>query len=311
MMRHRAWLAEQDIVHCHLTFGAVFGAAVRALTALGKSRPTVVETYHSVGMPMPPLNRWLRARLAARFDAFALMAQDDYWSRFVASHPDLLSRVILNGISDPGPIEADPLVRRAYRRRLSIPDDCRFVVGTVGMLRPDRVPWRFVQIFAQIARALGSQVHFVLAGAGSEYDRVRSMVAEHGLEAQVHMPGLVLDPRLPLSILDLYVTINVREVTGLAALEAAHAGVPVLGIQRADGYCAQPEDWIWSSHDARETAERAIALLRSPAELRALAERQSAYVRTHHSADAMFRSYDALYQAAMERRRRGPSVRRA
>lgn len=308
ILRHRAWLSDQDILHCHMTFGVVFGAAVRSLRLRSGSRwPTVVETQHAVGMPMPPLNRWLRARIAARLDAFALMARDDYWCGFLDAHPDLLSQVILNGISDPGPLERDPEARIALRRGLGIPDDCRFVVGTIGMLRPDRVPWRYLPIFAEMARALGSQVHFVLAGGGAEHDRLRSLISEHGLEGQVHLPGLVLEPRLPLSVMDLYLTMNVRDVTGVAALEAAHLGVPVLAIQMAADYLAQPDDWIWSSTDPNEIAERAIALLRSPADRQELAARQSAHVRAHHTSEAMARSYEVLYRAAIERRKRAHS----
>jgi glycosyltransferase involved in cell wall biosynthesis len=302
LWRHRLWLAEQDILHCHLTYGAVFGTAVGLWrAALGAQQPAIVETYHAVGMPIPPLHRWFHARLAARRDALALMAEDKYWRAFLTNRPGLLSAFITNGISVSRQYDVEPAIRRAYRRELGIPDECRFVIGTVGMLRPERQPWLYLPIFAEVARIFGSEVHFVLAGGGSELDRMRSLVIEHGLAEQVHLPGLILDPSLPLSIMDLYITLNVGAITGVAALEAALSNLPVLGIQMLAGYQAGPDDWIWSSTDLLEIAERAIKLLQSTTERQTLAEQQRAYARAHHTTEAMASSYYALYQAATER----------
>ena len=302
LWRHHFWLAEQDVLHCHLTFGAVFGSMVRFFRPiLGSRKPAVVETYHSVGMPMPVLYRWVRARMAAHFDAFALMAEDDYWRTFIRRRPSLLSAIIPNGVSFQGLVDVEPATRRAYRREIGIPDECRYVVGTVGMLRSDRNPWLYIPIFAEISRILGPEVHFVLAGGGSEYERLRLLVAEHGLEKQVHLPGLVLEPRFPLSIRDIYLALNVGAVTGIAALEAAYLGLPVLAIQMRPNYKAQPEDWIWSSTNLSEVAARVIELLNLPTDRQALAERQATYVRSHYTVEAMARSYDAFYRAAIER----------
>ena len=48
--------------------------------------------------------------------------------------------------------------------------------------------------------------------------------------------------------MNLYVTLNIGKLTGLAAMEAAYSGLPVLGIQLSD-YSTQANDWIWSSKD--------------------------------------------------------------
>lgn len=302
LLRHRSWLAEQDILHCHLTFGAVFGTAAGILLwMLGAKRPSIVETYHAVGMPIPRLHRWFHARLAARRDALSLVAEDDYWRAFLADHPGLLSAIIPNGISISFQGNVDPTARRAYRLELGIPDDCRFVIGTVGRLEPDRQPWLYLTIFTEMARALGPEVHFVLAGGGTELDRMRSLVIEHGLEGRVHFPGLVIEPCLPLSIMDIYITLNVGATTGVAALEAALLNLPVLGIQMLAGYRPSPNDWIWSSANLLDVAAQSIQLLRSPSEKLELVERQRTYVRANHTSEVMASAYSQLYQAIHDR----------
>jgi glycosyltransferase involved in cell wall biosynthesis len=302
--RHRGWLGEQTILHCHLTYGAIFGSVVSALRRVsGAGAPAVVETCHAVGLPIPALQRWLYARLAVGRDALVLMAEDDYWRHFLVTHPRLLSAFIPNGVSASGMAGADPSAVLAYRQQAGIPDSCRLIVGTVGMLRADRQPWLYIPLFAEIAQTLGPDVHFLMAGSGSELGRLQALVNEHGLSGRVHFPGLAINASLPLSAMNLYITLNVGAVTGMAALEAALSHIPVIAIQLLAQHQSGHKDWIWSSPDPREVAKRAIELLRSDTELKAMADSQASYARQHHSVEAMAGSYNALYAAAVERSR--------
>lgn len=301
LSRNRAWLAEQDILHCHLTYASVIGTLVRLLrTPRHAGRPAVIETYHGVGMAFPAAIRWLHSRLATQRDALVLMAVDDYWQRFAERRPKLLCQVIANGVAVPeGSVGEQE--RLAYRRQIGIPDDCERIVGTVGQLRPDRQPWLHLPIFADIARALGPSCHFVIAGDGPEFGRLKELVRKSGLEERIHLPGLVQSARLPVSIMDLYVTLNVGQITGIAALEAAFERKPIVAIQLLKDYKPAASDWIWSSSDPAEVAAHAIALLKSPERLAALAARQQDHVRANHVVDVMADAYRALYRRAIER----------
>jgi glycosyltransferase involved in cell wall biosynthesis len=294
LWRHRSWLAEQDIIHCHLTYGAIFGTIVKTLRR-GR-QPRVLETCHFVGMPMSRVKRWFHARLSSHRDAFVLMAQDQYWTNFLARHPDLLFRFIPNGISMPDPACIDKTKRMDYRKELNVPKNCDFVIGTVGRLVQERKPWLYFPIFAEIARLLGPGAHFVIAGGGPELDRMSVLVAEHGLLGRVHLPGLVLDPRPTMLAMDLYITLNVGATPGVAAMEAALLGVPVLAVQLLPEYEREPTDWIWSSSDLSEVARQSITILRSPAAKFELLERQGSYVRSNHTTEVMGRAYQQLYR---------------
>jgi glycosyltransferase involved in cell wall biosynthesis len=304
LFRNFSWLAEKDIIHCHLTFGSVVGEAIHIWKKIsGRKKPAVVETYHAVGMNTSKYLRWLHSQLAARRDAFALMAEDEYWNAFLMKHPNLLSKIIPNGISISDQEPADQEMRLNYRRELGIPDDCKFIVGTVGNLRQDRQPWLYIEIFSEMARVLGSKVHFVIAGGGkeSEFDHLKLVINKHGLEDRVHLPGLALNPDIPRSIMDLYLTLNVGPLTGIAALEAASSLLPILAIQLRAEYNCGSEDWIWSSSNPVKLAEKAIELIQSPVDRKALAEKQAGYVRAHHTTEMMMKTYFKLYQVAIER----------
>lgn len=294
MWRHRFLLADQDIIHCHLTYGAIFATFVKVFRR--GSRPIVVETYHAVGMPIPWLKRWFHARLAVHRDAFVLIAQDAFWDKFLASHPDLLSITIPNGISIPDITRIDTAESISYRKELGIPDNCKFVIGSVGRLSPDRQPWLYLPIFAEIVSVLGADVQFVIAGGGTELDRMRELVKEHGLAGRVHFPGHILDPKPVMLAFDLYITLNVGATPGVAAMEAAMLGVPVLAIQLLSNYCPTPNDWIWSSANPLDLANRSIHILRSPPYRKSLIERQRSHVSVNHTAEVMANSYTQLYR---------------
>ena len=53
------------------------------------------------------------------------------------------------------------------------------------------------------------------------------------------------------AILELYLTVNVGPTTGVAALEAAMSGLPVIAYQMVADYKSGSSDWIWSSRDIR------------------------------------------------------------
>lgn len=296
LRRHRSWIASRDIVHCHLTFGTVAGSMIQALRGWWKlDRPAVVETYHAVGMNIPRWRRrWDAARLAKR-DAVALVAEDSFWAKFRKRQGPVKVRVITNGVSPnskPSKFEVE-----RYRKAIGLPPDA-LVIGSVGRLVPERRPDLLLSSFAEIARER-SDIHLLLAGEGSDRSRLEAQRANLGLETRVHMPGLVNDPAAAFGTIDLYWTMNVGSTTGIAALEAAMVGLPILALQPDPDYRAAADDWIWSSGNPRSLATHSRELLSNQEQLAALAAAQQAHARKHHGVEAMAKAYYGLYTAAL------------
>ncbi len=300
VLRHQALFREFDVLHCHLTYGAFVGLHVAVLRDLARERrPAVIESYQAVGMGITSLQRRAHRLLASRRDGLALMADDESWEAFARRRPRLVYRTIPNGVSDPRMHEVSADERRRYRRSLGIPDSCTHVVGTVGMLRADRKPWRWIPIFAEIARAVGPHVHFLIVGDGPERARIDALIAQHRLGGRVHVAGVVDQVRMPFSVIDLYLTVNVGSGTGIAATEASLAGLPIIALQFTAGFRPEPDPWIWSSPDDMEVASRAVELLRDDRARSVLARKQQSYARAHHTTEAMAAAYADVYRAAM------------
>ena len=131
--KNRRWLGSRDVIHCHLTYGALFGAAFRRL-ARGQ-RPAIVETYHAVGMPISPLQKRLHRLLATNWDGLALMVEERGWREFARQRDGIAFRVIPVGVDAPAQVSQS--VADAYRRKLGIPQDA-LVVTTIGRLVAER-----------------------------------------------------------------------------------------------------------------------------------------------------------------------------
>ncbi len=295
IIKNKKWLCNHDVLHCHLTYGSVFGSAAYILLKKlsRKKRPIIVETNHAVGMPVPRFNRWVHSRMLLLRNGVILMAKDPYWNNFILKHPRLKVQIISNGIHVLAP-NKHPSLKKDIQKKLGIPD-CRYVVGTISMLRPDRRPSLYIPIFKMIYDAFGKDVHFVIGGEGTEFEKLKSLVKEYELTEQVHIPGLINNPVLTISGMDVYVSISVGETTGVSMIEAAMCKVPVVGIQLLENYQPKEDDWVWSSTDLNMVAAKIMFLLQNNEEREKQAETQSNYVNSHFTAEQMFASYETFY----------------
>jgi len=293
LIRNREFVLSRDVVHVHLTFGSAFGIFVSVLRKVRGARvPKVIETYHAVGMPMNAVRWRMTALLCASHDGFVAMASDPRIAKFVEDHPRLASACIPNGIALPFP-RATRDEAQSFRASAGIPEGLN-VVGTVGRLVPGRRPDKFVQIFGHVAASC-PEVHFLMAGDGPEREDILKMAREARLRDRLHLSGLAPRPELPLSVIDVYLTLNVGDVTGIAAMEAIASAVPAVAYQ-GDATYAGDNDWIYSSAVPADVAAEIVRLLRCADERRVLAQAQYRVVAEKHSAQAMARAYRNFYR---------------
>ena len=295
LLKRRRWLSGFDVIHGHLSFSAAMLTALFLGRRLAKlQRPALIETYHAVGMPIPAYARAAHRWMAKLRDGFVLMAEDGHWRDFQLGHTGLVE-IIPNGLAALPALPSSDASVMAFAEMAHLPAGNRLVVGNIGRLVAERRPELLAKTLCCIGRSMDRSIHFLVVGDGPELGAMLRLFAEADLTNQSHLPGLALNPRIPLSLMDLYISLNVGPVTGLAGLEAVHCGVPVIAIQLDEQYASGAADWIWSDQSAEKVAAEALRLLRDPNARRELADRQKQHARSHFSVEAMGRAYERLY----------------
>jgi glycosyltransferase involved in cell wall biosynthesis len=276
-----------DVIHCHLTYGLVFGFIISFFRRITRTKNLrLIATCHVVGVGISRIPRILNERLSIFFDVFALMAQDAQWRNFISAKKRNNFEIVVNGISANKWInKRDQQIRKSF-----------WTVGTISRLQAERKPWLFLEVFSQVYNSTKGEVRFILGGEGPERELLTSISGKMMLTGNLSMPGLVQNPKVILEDLDLYVALNVEEVTGIAGLEAVFSGVPVVGIQLSQTYENGANDWIWSDQDPRIVAEKIVALLADPKKLADIAKDQYHVAIRDFSIERMRDNYLKFYE---------------
>jgi glycosyltransferase involved in cell wall biosynthesis len=116
------------------------------------------------------------------------------------------------------------------------------VIGAASRLSPEKGVPVLVEALARLSTSV-PDLRLRIAGEGPERRRVEALVARRGLAASVELLGEVPHQEMPafLASLDVFVLPSLREGFGVAAVEAAAAGLPVVA-SAADGIPDAVED---------------------------------------------------------------------
>ena len=289
MFTNRSFIRGFDIVHCHLSLGQFFGFVWRIMNLFhSEPEPKLIYTCHNVGGNNP---RWQNQldRISTRvFTDFVLMAQNKTWKSFVAGRKKRNIFLIENGVSMS--IETKKERFKDWRTRT-------LSVGTISRLQVERSPWRFLEVFASLKSQSNKGFIFLLGGEGPMRKSLEIQAEALNLENQIVFPGIVHAPKPFLDSLDIYLTLNVETVTGIAGLEAVFNGIPVIALQSLPDYQATSDDWIWSSSDPAEVASKIDEISRNPVQARKLVQNQQLVAKKRFRSEIMVRKYLRIYTA--------------
>jgi glycosyltransferase involved in cell wall biosynthesis len=218
---------QYDVVHAHISVVSPVGyCGILAARSIGL--PLVV-TFHSVLLRTVPTLRALDRLFGwSRWPMLVSAVSELVASQARRAAADIEVRVLSNGI-DPAPWQT-----AAHNVRSA--DDV--VVACTMRLHRKKRPLALLQAFRQArdeTLAKGRRLILRIAGDGPERRRMESYIAEHGMQRDVELLGVL--PRATLAEIysnaDLFALPTMREAFGLAALEARCAGRPVIAMRAA------------------------------------------------------------------------------
>ena len=278
-IRNRNILKNFQIIHCHLTRGMLIGLLLTYIPR--RSRPRVVGTCHSVGGNISKSRILFEKLCAIKFDAFILMAMTKKWNNFSKRNKKII--FIPNGID---PLNLD-LKNKDNKRE-------DFIIGTLSRLTFDRKPWLFIDLFKRI-QEINPSIKFMVGGDGPLKFDLMSIAHKEGL-SNIHWAGQINEKIDFFNELDLYITLTVGEISGIAGLEAISAGLPVFGIQISEDFFSENDDFILSLSNLETLALNICDAIDNSTKLAKIKENQKNIFDSNYHSSKMLRRYEKLYR---------------
>jgi glycosyltransferase involved in cell wall biosynthesis len=292
-----------DLIHLHSSKAGFLGR----LAARIVGGATVVYSPHGLFFLGDHSQRKRRFYLALERLAGSMC------DRIIAVSPSERDIIVDNGIApasrvvcvDLG-VRTDPLPptfdREAQRAALGVPPGA-FVVGTAARATPQKNPLLFVDAAAQ-ALAIAPETYFLWCGDGELRAAAEARAREHGIAGRCRFLGHREDARAVLAALDLFWLTSNYESFGLATAEAMALGLPVVAtdvVGTCDVVVPGGTGILTSPRDPSALARATVALMRDPAQARALGQAGRVRARERYTVDRMLETIASLYRSLRAR----------
>lgn len=212
------WSGVFDVVHVHL-FPSIYWVALAGLFC--NRKVSFIYTEHSTGngrrkfVWLRSLERWVYARYMV-----VVCICRDVQDSLIGWLPGLKSSVVINnGINLKRFSDALPVQRKILNFESG--DKLIFMAGAFRVEKNQITLVRSLQ-------HLPENYKLVLAGIGSEFERVKSEALLLGIADRVCFLGAVSNVECFMKTADVYVLPSFFEGFGLSAVEAAAAGLPIV-----------------------------------------------------------------------------------
>jgi glycosyltransferase involved in cell wall biosynthesis len=208
-----------DVVLCFQHYGNLIGAPMARLSGA----PAVIANLNSAKAQMPAIVREIDTLFGTIGLYSAIVANSKNVEDGYGDHPRRY--VARLGRIDHGfEPKTSPLSRPAARAALGLPAAPQ-LLGCAARLHPLKNISAAIRLLAHESRW-----HLALAGQGSEKIALEGLAAELGCAERVHFLGELSPGGVGtfLRALDVFVFPSMSETFGLAVVEAAQAGVPVV-----------------------------------------------------------------------------------
>jgi L-malate glycosyltransferase len=205
-------------------------------------------------------------------------------------------RYIPNGIdfdrfsAPPDPALADRLGR----------DADTLIIGTLGILRPEKNLQRLLRAFAALPDYVPSRL--VIVGSGPEAPALAALARSLNIADRVVLFGQIDRPERILGHFDIFAMSSDTEQMPVSLLEAMAAGLPVAATDVGDiAEIVAPANrrFIVPVAEEARLAQAFAELLADPALRREIGRANRDRVRLDFSFDGMVASYDALFSSAI------------
>lgn len=287
-----------DFVHSHLLLASQFSYYFDlSLKLLRKPRPRFVETFHADFTSITKLEASLFLFFWKHLDILVLELRRKDFNDIRSRLGNVDVRYIPFGIPLPGPTKAgDQPLLQTY----SV--DSRTCIVSISRLNnQEKKVDRLIDVIYELKKIRGDTFSFLLCGDGPDMNVIRQQVKDLGLEKNVIFTGYIKDVYAQLSVARAFLIMGIEDLVGIAGLQAASLGVPVVSYQGDPIWTSHPEDAFFNSASTEELAVHLNGLIEDEALFRRESDRCQRVVRDVFSFDATLKHYCVIYDGKADR----------
>jgi glycosyltransferase involved in cell wall biosynthesis len=288
-----------DVVLCFQHYGNVVGAPVAWLAGARCIVANQNSTALATSAPIRAIDCWLgRLGIYSRIIAVSADSEAEY-----RHYPDAY-RARLTRIEHGVAVKSSSLSRDSARDRFNLPAGS-LVLGCAARLHAQKRLDVAVRLLAQ-----HPDWHVALAGQGAEAGTLEALARELGCADRLHLVGELGPEGIAdfFAALDIFVFPTQVETFGLAAVEAAQAGLPIvandLPVLREVLAIGGEPCAVFADSDDPEAFGAAVAALAADAERATAYAKRGRRLAERYPVDAMVEAYDALVRNLVASRKR-------
>lgn len=235
-----------------------------------------------------------------------VIAVSHYVRRYLISAGVAAARVqtIYDGIVKP-----EPVVQSTLRDELGLGSDA--VIGCMVAVMRDKKGHEDLIMAVRPLLAARPNLHFVLAGNGDLFERIKGLVGGFGLDRRIHLLGFRADIPNVLRGCDLFVLPTHQEALGQSYIEAMAAGLPVIGTN-VDGVPELIEDdvngLLVPSRNLDALRAAIVQLIDNPSLRTRLGNAGRRMTESRFGVDEMADETIDFYRRSLHERRRKPNA---
>jgi glycosyltransferase involved in cell wall biosynthesis len=290
--------AKPDVVLTFQHYGNVLGAPIARLAGVRRVIANQVSASDVVAPLLQTADRFFGT--LGLYDRITVNSDDT--RRLYDAHPTRYRERIVS-IPHGFELKASRIGRSEARLRFGLPAEAE-ILGCAARLHPTKR----LDLAIRLMPSMPAR-HLALAGQGADRERLEALAADLGVGPRVHFVGELQPTEIGdfLAALDVFVFPTVAETFGLAAVEAAAAGIPVVAtdlpvlreVLEVDG---APVALLVDTTDTPAFAAAVETIFADPASAERL-EAAGAGLARRFSLDAMVDAYARLIDEVAERRR--------
>lgn len=286
-------LDRYDIVHSHL-LGASFLSWVFSLLYRMSNRksPAWVETFHADLTSITVTEKQLFGFFWKHLDVLVTELTSKDYEEIASTLKKTDVRYIPFGVSTPIAAKGENIA--AFMRLVGEPTDKPVLVTITRLNILEKRVDKLLEVIAAVKAKHGENFVCLLCGDGPDAEVLRAYAHDLDLDNQVRFIGFVDDVALPLGAARLFFVAGIEDLVGIAGLQAALLGIPVVSWQVASGWQG-PRRFFWSEHHVDQVADELCRLLEDDGYHREASIRDRQVAKKHFSVEAMVKGYMAVY----------------